>query len=151
MKKLSVYVISLLMVLPVFTGVVFATDENVIEVAELDFAIAEKDESGGYSYTLKEAIKVCEDKGMVLPSIEELGQMYCHANLRVIKSNSLFPQTDPGCANSGTSKEIKNLNKGFYWSFPEGKQKFVRHQVFCDGFQDWSRRTDRNQVRCIVR
>ncbi|MCK5072486.1 MAG: hypothetical protein KAQ98_03610 [Bacteriovoracaceae bacterium] len=149
MKKLSIYTTGLLVILFVFAGAVSATDENITEVTGLDFAVAEEDELNGYSYTWKEAMEVCENRGMVLPSIEELGQMYCNAGLRVRKDHS-FPQTDPGCEN-GISKEIKNLNKGFYWSSTKGRKGLARHQVFSDGFQDWSRRSDTNQVRCIAR
>ena len=119
-----------------------------LRVLGINLEVANMDELDFYNFY--EAKEACEKKGMRVPTIIELGQMFCHANLPdVDKKSKSFPQSDPGCKNNKTSDTIKNLvDLGRYWSSKFDTNYAMLHH-FSDGSQRWRSGHNNNRVRCV--
>ena len=114
---------------------------------DINLEVAKADEPGQYAFS--EAEKTCKKKGMRLPTTEELGQMFCHANLSVDKKSKKYPDSDPGCKNSKTSETINNLTKAWYWSSNSPTNLGAITQYFGSGYQFWNFRLSPYRVRCV--
>jgi|GEM_PF-6572844 len=123
---------------------------NLIDLSQhnLKFSVAHVDETDLYSWTY--AKNACKDKNMRLPTIDELGQIFCHADIQVKKLNVRYPQSDPKCQNSGLSRTIPNIKvRTFYWSSTAYNLGVSKYIDSLDGHQGYKDRAEKFAVRCI--
>lgn len=116
----------------------------------LDFEVAPQDEGAGEAYTWREAVAACEEKGMVLPSLEDAAAMFCHARLDEKKVEQGYPQSDEGCRGSGTSASLPNFKTGRYWTASQYNDGVVRFIDFLDGQIGYTGKAEKLNVRCIL-
>ncbi len=116
----------------------------------LGFDVAPSDEPSGADYTWHQALSVCEDKGMVLPTAEEMARMYCHARLG---QRNIDPDSPDGesCAAEGFSESLPNFKEqGRYWTSSQYNDGIVRYIDFLDGKVGYYGKGEKLRVRCIL-
>ncbi len=118
---------------------------------DFDFQLAPADQPGGAAYTWHEALEACKDKGMTLPSMEEMAKIFCHAELELREIVPEFPQVDGGCAKNGTNDTFSNFKeKGRYWTSARYNDGVFRYIDFFDGQIGYYGSDEKLHTRCIL-
>ncbi len=122
---------------------------DTLDQGSLKTKIAATDEPGGARYTWYQALRACEQRGMVLPSPQEMALLFCHARVGK-KISAEFPQTDAGCARAGASRTLPGFTApGRYWTSSRYNAGVIRYLDFSDGRIGYYGKDERLRVRCI--
>ncbi len=139
---------------PLFLASLLVATSAAAEMAvpdQLEFEVAPADAPADSGYTWREAMNVCRENGMVLPTLEQLAAVYCHADLPEKPLSPRFPQSDKGCQQAGTSSSFGRFTEGGrYWTSSKYHDSIMQFIDFADGSSGYQGKDERLHVRCIV-